>query len=936
MAGSKVQLSSVQRALVCAVLTALVAVAAGPVSAAMAELPMVTSVTPSSGSTVGGTPVTITGSGFVAGATVTIGSAASEVVVNSETEITATTAATAAGLFEVVVSDANGTSALGPTYTYIAPPPTVESIIPSSGPTAGGTPVTITGSGFVAGATVTIGGNAASSVVFVSAGEITATTPAGSAGAAEVVVTEEGVSSTSGLSPSYTYVAPPPPPPPTAPTITSVTPNSGPTAGGTPVTIAGSGFVVGATVAIGGAATDVVVDSETEITARTPATAAGPVEVVVSDKNGTSTLGPSYTYIPPPPTVTLNAPAPLSNNTTPSFTGSASGMSQVTIEIYKGTSATGVPVSSAAAAPGTGGSWVSGKASPVLENGRNTYTAVASQESSLGGPTGVSSPVTFTVDTTSPTVSLNQPASPSNDTTPSFTGSASDMTQVTVEIYKGSKATGPVVTTASAMGTGGDWTSGNASSTLPDGQYTAVAAQKSSLGNPEGVSNSVVFTVDTAAPTVSLSPPKSSSNNTMPSFTGFASEETPITIQIYAGAAAKGPIVSTATATGTGGDWSSGDASPALPDGQYTAVATQDSLLGNHSGSTVPSTFTVDTVPPHVVLTYPAEESSTSGESQLIKGSASAGAGDLPSVTVQLFSGSAIVNGQSPLQSIVVRAVGGTWSATFAGLSTGTYTVSAEQFDEAGNIGSSKPVTFSVTSPASLTPPAPPTTPTPAIPTPSPAPPAAAFTWVPAKPTTGQSVVLVSSSTDADSPIAAYAWDVTGSGTFTAGGPAITTSFATPGDHTVRLRVTDGNGLTSIATETVPVSAAPLVLMQPFPVVRIAGSESSSGVKLSLLTVQAPVGTRVSVTCGGSRCPSRSESRVVVASRKNSKAGSVLLTFSKFERSLRAGVMLEIRVSKPGEIGKYTSFRIRPNKPPARVDACVGPITPKPIPCPSS
>jgi len=142
--------------------------------------------------------------------------------------------------------------------------------------------------------------------------------------------------------------------------------------------------------------------------------------------------------------------------------------------------------------------------------------------------------------------------------------------------------------------------------------------------------------------------------------------------------------------------------------------------------------------------------------------------------------------------------------------------------------------------------------------------------------------------------------------------------------------------LTGVATETIPVSAAPLVLMQPFPVVRIAGSESASGVKLSLLTVQAPVGTRVSLTCGGSHCPRRSESRVVVASRKNSKAGSVLLTFSKFERSLHAGVMLEIRVSKPGEIGKYTSFRIRPNKPPARVDACVGPITPKPIPCPTS
>jgi hypothetical protein len=291
---------------------------------------------------------------------------------------------------------------------------------------------------------------------------------------------------------------------------------------------------------------------------------------------------------------------------------------------------------------------------------------------------------------------------------------------------------------------------------------------------------------------------------------------------------------------------------------------------------------------------------------------------------------------------------GATWAndITDAGNSTGTLTVigttvaeSGYEYravfaNQAGTVTSSA-VTFSVTSPPSLAPPAPPTTPTP-TPTPAPTPPAAAFTWLPAKPTTGESVVLASSSTDADSPLTAYAWDATGSGTFTAGGPAITTSFVTPGNHTVRLRVADGNGLTRVATETIPVSAAPLVLMQPFPVVRIAGSESSSGVKLSLLTVQAPVGTRVSLTCGGSHCPRRSESRVVVASSKNSKAGSVLLTFSKFERSLHAGVMLEIRVSKPGEIGKYTSFRIRPNKAPARVDACVGPSTPKPIPCPSS
>ncbi len=88
--------------------------------------PQVTSVTPTSGSTLGGTAVTIKGSGFLAGTTVKIGNAATAVHVASETEITATTATTAAGSDEVVVTDANGTSTGGPFYTYYAsPPPTV-------------------------------------------------------------------------------------------------------------------------------------------------------------------------------------------------------------------------------------------------------------------------------------------------------------------------------------------------------------------------------------------------------------------------------------------------------------------------------------------------------------------------------------------------------------------------------------------------------------------------------------------------------------------------------------------------------------------------------------------------------------------------------------------------------------------------------------------
>ena len=84
------------------------------------------------------------------------------------------------------------------------------------------------------------------------------------------------------------------------PTVTSINPESGPTAGGTPVTITGSGFVSPATVTIGSAASGVEVISETEIKATTAVTTVGPVEVMVSDENGTSTGGPQiHLYRPP-------------------------------------------------------------------------------------------------------------------------------------------------------------------------------------------------------------------------------------------------------------------------------------------------------------------------------------------------------------------------------------------------------------------------------------------------------------------------------------------------------------------------------------------------------------------------------------------------------------------------------------------------------------
>jgi large repetitive protein len=181
-----------------------------------------------------------------------------------------------------------------------APAPTVTSVSPTSGSDAGGTSVTITGTDFTGATAVTFGGTAASSFSFVSATQITAVTPAGTAGAVDVAVTTPGGTATDVG--AFTYTAPAPTP---APTVSSVSPTSGPVAGGTSVTITGTDFTGATAVTFGGtAATSVTVVSATQMTAVTPTGTAGPVDVAVTTPGGTATDVGAFTYTAPTPALT--------------------------------------------------------------------------------------------------------------------------------------------------------------------------------------------------------------------------------------------------------------------------------------------------------------------------------------------------------------------------------------------------------------------------------------------------------------------------------------------------------------------------------------------------------------------------------------------------------------------------------------------------------
>ena len=134
-----------------------------------------------------------------------------------------TAADLAAGNFYVIINSFGGSagvadelSALTLSYTVTAEPcpsplpARITSVSPAEGPLNGGTAITINGSGFEDGSSVTIDNAECTNVVVVSSTQITCTAPSGTAGAANIAITSESfnyVNATNG----YWYNSAPPP-----------------------------------------------------------------------------------------------------------------------------------------------------------------------------------------------------------------------------------------------------------------------------------------------------------------------------------------------------------------------------------------------------------------------------------------------------------------------------------------------------------------------------------------------------------------------------------------------------------------------------------------------------------------------------------------------------------------------------------------------------
>ncbi|MFR9754097.1 IPT/TIG domain-containing protein, partial [Nocardia sp. 004] len=285
--------------------------------------PTLTSVVPGSGPEVGGNSVTLSGSGFTGATAVLFGgvSAVSFTVV-SDTQITAVVPA-GTGTVEVTVTATGGTSN-GVLYTYVVAP-TLVSVVPGSGPEAGGNSVTLSGSGFTGATGVDFGGVSAVSFTVVSDTQITATVPAGSGAVDVTVTTAGGVSNPV----SYTYVA--------APTLISVVPDSGPETGGNTVTLIGTGFIgVTAVLFAANAAVSFTVVSDTQIAAMVPA-GTGVVAVTVTTAGGVSNPV-SYTYVAAPTLISVVPDSgPATGGNTVTLTGT--GFTGATAVLFGGVSA---------------------------------------------------------------------------------------------------------------------------------------------------------------------------------------------------------------------------------------------------------------------------------------------------------------------------------------------------------------------------------------------------------------------------------------------------------------------------------------------------------------------------------------------------------------------------------------------------------------------
>jgi hypothetical protein len=269
---------------------------------------------------------------------------------------------------------------------FIAPP-RVTNISASQGPAAGGTSLTITGTGFTNASTVNFGGTPFASIAVNGDTSITLTTPPSTAGTDHVTVTGPGGTSAQSPAFEFTFVA--------TPSVTNLNPNSGPVAGGNQITITGANFTYASAVNFGDQGAGFAVSSDSSITAFVPPSDSGvdQVGVTVASIGGVSaSVSYSYTNVAPgsPGAPTIGTATAGDASAAVRFMAPASDGGS-TITSYTATASDGTN-------PANGGQSASGPSTPItvggLTNGDSyTFTVTATNANSTGPASGPSNAV---------------------------------------------------------------------------------------------------------------------------------------------------------------------------------------------------------------------------------------------------------------------------------------------------------------------------------------------------------------------------------------------------------------------------------------------------------------------------------------------------------------------------------------------------------------
>ncbi len=246
-------------------------------------------VFPGAGPVSGGTPVTIYGAGFDDETTLRFGDIDVDATFVSATELTVNTPPGPAGFVNITVTNDNGVSGLIDGYLYLAPgnnEVTVRGVVPDAGPASGGQIVTVVGENLGGrNLSVTFDGEGLT-VLDQSDTTIVGRAPAGAVGSVDVQVsTADG---TSTLRDGYEYLP--------SVEVDSIDPASGPVAGGTEVTITGSGFTQRSVVLFGPLRAQVTEATETSLTVITPSGALGLTDVTVRVGNLTTIVPDGFEY----------------------------------------------------------------------------------------------------------------------------------------------------------------------------------------------------------------------------------------------------------------------------------------------------------------------------------------------------------------------------------------------------------------------------------------------------------------------------------------------------------------------------------------------------------------------------------------------------------------------------------------------------------------